>query len=434
MSGRHNLRAVLGNSTWLFMDKILRMGFALVIGVWVARYLGPERFGLLNYTIAYASLFGAIAALGLDGIVIRELVTYREKSDVILGSAFALKVIGSSITFVIAVATIAVLRRGETLTLWLVALAAGAFVFQSLNVIDLVFQSRVQSQYTVYATNGAFLLMSLTKIVLLLVAAPLIAFGWTGLGEAALAAVFLMIAYRAKSMTIWKWRASLPVMRNLLKASWPLMLSGISISIATRIDQVLIGQMLNDRQVGLYSVAARVAEIWYFIPIGIAGSAFPLLIESKKQSEELYYQRLQKLYTPLVLLAIAVSLAMTFLSTHVIRLLYGATYAGSARVLTILIWSGVPISFGCIWSNWMLIENRTKMMFFFQANAAIVNIILNIILIPRFGIMGSAYATLISYSVGHTILAAVLKSQHKALAMLGKAVFPFWSFFQTNSK
>jgi PST family polysaccharide transporter len=434
IAGRHNVRAIFGNSMWLFLDKIFRMGVALLVGVWVARYLGPEQFGLLNFAIAFTSFFGALATLGLDGIVVRDLVKYPEKSDVILGSAFALKLIGSLIAFATAITVISILRRGEPLTLWVVALTAVGFIFQTLNVIDLLFQSKVQSRYTVYAANSAFILMTLAKVVLLLTAAPLIAFAWAGLGETAFTALFLLVAYRTRGKNMWKWRARWHVMRDLLWASWPLMLTGISVMISTRVDQVLIGQMLNDKQVGLYSVAVRVAEMWYFIPIGIAGSAFPLLIESKKQSEEIYYQRLQKLYTLLVMLAITVAMTMTFLSGPAVKMLYGPAYATSAGVLSVLIWSGVPVSFGCVWSNWMLLENRTRTMFFFQLSGAIVNVILNLLLIPRFGIIGSAYATLISYSLGHTVLAAVIKSQHKALAMLGTAVFPFWSFFRSGTK
>ena len=140
MSGRHNLQAILGNSTWLFLDKIIRMGVGLIVGVWVARYLGPGQFGLLNYAMAFTALFGAVATLGLDGIVIRELVKSSERRDVILGSAFVLKLMGASIAFLSIMVAITVMRPGQTLTFWVVGLSASALIFQSLNVIDLLFQ------------------------------------------------------------------------------------------------------------------------------------------------------------------------------------------------------------------------------------------------------------------------------------------------------
>jgi PST family polysaccharide transporter len=424
---------VLGNSSWLFSDKILRMGVGLIIGVWMARYLGPGRFGLLNFAIAFTSLFGAFATLGLDGIVVRELVKFPEKRDVILGSAFALKLMAALITFVIVIVAISIMRHGETVVIWVVAISAAGFIFQSVNVIDLFFQSRIQSKYTVYATNGAFILMAFVKVGLLLAAAPLIAFAWAVLGEIVFASIFLLVAYRARHMSIWAWRSRLRVMRDLLWASWPLILSGVSIMISLRADQVLIGQMLNDKQVGIYSAAARISEIWYFIPLAIASSTFPILIESKRQSEVLYYRRLQKLYNILVMLSLGVAVIMSVFSGRIVVLLYGHAYSACAGVLAVLIWGGVAVSFGCAWSNWMLLENRTKMMLLFQVNAAILNLILNFVLIPRFGIIGSAYATLISYSFGHTVLAAIIPSQRKALLMLGKALVPIWIFSRADS-
>jgi PST family polysaccharide transporter len=428
ISAHHNLQAVIGNSGWLFSDRILRMGMGLIVGVWVARYLGPGRFGLLNYAGAFTSLFGAIAALGLDAIVIRELVKFPEKRDVILGSAFVLRLVAALITFVIVIVAIFIMRRGETLTIWVVALSAAGFIFQSLNVIDLFFQSKVQSKYTVYATNGAFILMAFVKVGLLLAAAPLIAFAWAALGEIAFASLFLLVAYRARHMSLWAWRFSLSVMRDLLQDSWPLIFSGVSIMISMRVDQVLIGQMLSDIQVGIYSAATRIAEIWYFIPWGIASSVFPLLVEIKKHSEDLYHQRLQKYYDFLAALSIVFSLIITFFAGPIIRLLYGPAYIGSVGVLRILIWSGVPMSIGAPWTHWMLLENRTKTMFHFQLFGAALNLILNLLLIPRFGIVGSAYATLISYGAWAIVLCPIMKSQRKAFVMMTKAIFLVWLF------
>jgi O-antigen/teichoic acid export membrane protein len=231
--------------------------------------------------------------------------------------------------------------------------------------------------------------------------------------------------YRARRLSVATWRFRTDLMQRILADSWPLVLSGISIMIAMRVDQVLIGQMLNDKQVGIYSAATRISEIWYFVPVGIAGSAFPLLVEGKKQDEKLYYTRLRKLYDVLTILSVSIALVMTFLRGPVVHLLYGATYAASSGVLSVLIWSGVPIAIGCSWSNWMLLENRTKMMFTFQVIAAMINLIMNLILIPRLGILGSAYATLISYWSWIVVLCPIFKSQHKALAMIARSLLPF---------
>jgi len=429
LSGRHNLQAILGNSAWQVADKIVRMGVGVLVGLWIARYLGPHGFGQLNYAVALSSLFGAIATLGLDNVVIRELIKFPERKNVLLGSTFVLKLAGAILSVSIVTILVSVLRPGEKSVALLTFLSAAGFIFQSV-AADLYFQAKVQSKYTVLSADGAFLLMALAKVVLILIRAPLVAFAWAGLCELALAAVFLLIAYSLKDQSVWDWTCDLSVMLALLKNSWPLIPAGISVMIAMRVDQVIIGQMLSDRDVGLYSAAVKLSELWYFIPIAIAASTYPSLVEAKHKSEELYYGRLQKLYNFLVTLAIVVAVAMTFLSGPIVRLLYGPAYMASGGALRILIWSGIPVCFGCAWSNWMILENRMKTLFAFQAIGAVVNLALNILLIPRFGITGSALATLISYWVWITVLSAIVTSQHRTLAMFGKAVISFTAFLR----
>jgi len=261
LSGRHNLQAALGNSGWLSAGTVFRMGLGLLVGLWVARYLGPSRFGQLNYAVALTSLFASLASLGSNSIVIRELVKYPERRDVLLGSAMTLRLIGAALAMLGVIFFVRLMRPGDTLTLWLVVLSAVGFIFQSINVIDLYFQAKVQSKYTVFSAGGAFLLMSLLKVALISMAAPLIGFAWAGLGEGLLMAGFLLVAYRMTNQSLWKWRIDFGVMLGILKDSWPLILAGISVMIYMRVDQILIGQMLNDKEVGLYSAAAKISEI-----------------------------------------------------------------------------------------------------------------------------------------------------------------------------
>ena len=424
LAGRHGLQAILGNSAWQVADKIVRVGVALFVGLWVARYLGPYRFGQLNYAVALVSVFGAIANLGLDAIVIRELVKFPERKDALLGSTFVLKLVGASLTLLIVTVLVSILRPGDKLSLLLTVLIAGGCFCQSIP-IDLYFQSKVQAKYIVLSANGGFLLMALAKVILILIGAPLAAFAWAAFFELVLAAVFILIAYTLRHQSIWKWKCSFQDMLSLLRESWPLIFTGISVMISMRVDQVIIGQLLNDSEVGLYSAAVRLSELWYFIPVSIAASTYPALVESKKRDEELYYRRLQQLYNMLVSLGIVVAIVTTFLAGPLVRLMYGPAYAASSAPLRILIWSGVAVSFGCAWSNWMILEGRAKMLFCFQLTGAIVNILLNLILIPRLGIIGSALATLISYWIVITIVAAVVATQRRGLVMLGKSIISF---------
>lgn len=399
LDGRYRLQAALGNSGWLFADNILRMGVGLLVGIWIARYLGPQQFGLWSYVIAFMALFGGFAALGLDGIVVRELVTNPEKSDALLGSAFALKLIGGSITCLIAILAISLMRSGETLVLWLAGISAAGFIFQSVNVIGFYFQAKVQSRYTVQAASGAFILMTLVKISLLITSAPLISFVWAGLGEVALSALFLLVSYRINHHNVRKWRYEWHVARDILRDSWPVMLSSISIMIYMRIDQIMIGQMLGDKEVGLYAAAVRINEAWGFIPTAIVSSLFPAIIEARKKNGTFYRERLQQLHDLMVWISLAVAVPLTILSDWVILLLFGQAYEQAGVVLAIHVWGGLFAALGIARGSWMLAENLQKYSVWCIGAGAVVNVPANLLLIPAYGIKGAALGTLFSQVV-----------------------------------
>jgi len=396
LDGRHGLQAVLGNSSWLFADKIVRMGVGLVVGVWIVRYLGPSQLGLLTYAGAFAGLFGAVVTLGIDRIVVQELVKHPERRDEILGSAFALKLVAGAIGLAATIAAICLVRSGETLMLWLVGLCAAGFIFQSVNVIDFYFQAKVQAKYAVFAANGAFALVTLSKVAMLLAKAPLIAFAWAGLAEVILTSAFLIVAFRINRHSTRKWRYSASMARTLLGYGWPLMLSGFAVTIYMRIDQIMIGQMLSDAEVGIFSAAVRLSEMWYFIPMAIVSSVVPTFIKSKHKSEALYYARLQQFLSILTWLGITVALVVTLAREQIVGILFGEAYAASALVLAIHIWGGVFVAMGVGAGIWFTIENLQKYNFYRTLAGAFLNVALNYFLIPRYGINGAAVATVAS--------------------------------------
>lgn len=396
LDGRHGLQAVLGNSGWMFFDKILRMGIGLLVGIWVVRYLGPTQLGLLSYAGAFAGLFGALATLGLDSIVIRELVKSPERQNELLGTAFVLKLVAGVITLLLVVLAISVVRHGESLTIWIVALSAATFLFLPVNVIDMYFQAKVQSKFTVCAAVFAFLVVTLAKIAMILTGAPLIFFAWAVLAEAILTAGFLLAIYGMNLQQVRAWRYKGQVAQELLGQSWPLILSGLSIMLYMRLDQIMIGQILGDKEVGLFAAAVRISEMWYFIPMALASSVFPTIIASKKISNAVYYERLQKFFTIMVWIAIGMAVTVTMFNNMIIRLLYGVAYAESATVLSIHIWAGVFVALGVASGSWFIVEHLQKLAFYRTLFGGLVNICLNLFLIPKYGIEGAAVATVIS--------------------------------------
>ncbi len=396
--GRKNLKKITENIGWLFFDKILRMGMGLVVGVWVARYLGPELFGTWNYALAFSALFGTFATLGLDGIAVRELVKTPEKENEILSSAFILCLAGGVFAFLASGAAISILKPQDTLTFWLVVIASAGFIFQSFMVIDYHNQAKLRSKNTVIAMNSAFIVNSAVRVGFILFKAPLMAFAIAGLAEIALGTALMLIFYFKKNKK-FIFTPYLVQIKTLLKDSWPLILSGLAIMVYMKIDQIMIGEMLGETAVGLYSAAVKISEVWYFIPIVITSSLFPSIVEAKKQDEKLYYKRLQQLYSLMILISAAIALPMTFLSDWVIRFLYGDAYLLAASVLSIHIWAGIFVFLGVASGQWLLIENLQKIALKRTLFGVISNIILNFFLIQKLSIFGAALATLISQSI-----------------------------------
>jgi len=387
------------NTSWLFFEKMLRMFVGLFVGIWVTRYLGPERFGLFSYAQSFVGLFVVIATLGLDGIVVRELVKDESRTNDLIGTAFYLKLIGAILTLLVLVIATQ-FTSNDRYTNLLVFIIASATIFQSFNVVDMYFQSKVLSKYVVFSNIISLFISSIVKITLILINAPLVAFAWAILFDSivlALGFIYFFLKYSISEIKKIKFNKTIAI--SLLKDSWPLILSGVVISIYMKIDQVMIQDMLGSEAVGQYAAATRLSEIWYFIPTILVSSLFPAIVNARKQSEELYYSRLQKLFDLVVWIAIVIALPMTFLSDMIVDILYGKQYSQAASVLMIHIWASVFVFLGVVSGNWFINENLQLLAFWRTFYGMISNIFLNLLLITKYGIQGAAIATLISYMI-----------------------------------
>jgi len=397
LEGRHSLQQAVGNMGWLLLDKAIRLGMAFVIIVWLARYLGPQQFGIYSYALAFVAIFNAIATVGLDSIVIRELVGVPDERDEILGTAFVLKLLGGGVAFTSAVLAIYFLRAGDELMLLLVSIAAAGTFFLAFDVVDFWFQSRVQAKYTVIARNLSAMLVVSAKAGLIIYHAPLIAFVIAGFIEVALAGLALMTIYQMRGGNILGWSVTTARAGRLLKDSWPLMLSAMVIVVYMKVDQVMIGELLGEREVGIYSVAVRLVEIWYVVPMSIASSIFPALYRLKYSQPELYLERLQQFFDIMVIVPVVVGILMWVIAESLIVLLFGEEYLGAVAVFRIYIWSAIFVFLLVATAQYLIAENKTIFAFVRNAVGMIINVMLNMVLIPTYGIKGAAVATLIAY-------------------------------------
>ncbi|WP_193194346.1 flippase [Nostoc sp. MG11] len=425
LKSRSGLRAIVVNTSWLFADRILRMGVGLIVGVWVARYLGVQQYGLFNYTIAFVALFNPFATLGLDNVVIRNIVRDSSNKEQVLGTTLWLKLSGGVGSAFLAIASIFVFHQNESLTIWLVVILSIAGIFQAFDTIDFWFQSQVQSKYTVVAKNTAFIIITLAKITLIKMQAPLIAFAWMTFAEIGLGAMGLVSIYKIKGYSLRLWRWSFPVAKELLKDSWPLILSGLTIMIYMKIDQIMLGQMIGNDAVGIYSAASRISEVWYFIPTAIVSSVSPAIFSAKQVSEALYYKRIKQLLRVMIIISIAIALPMSFLSESIIILLFGDGYAASSQILAIHIWSSFFVFMGVATSPWFITENLTHLSLSRTFIGAIINVILNLLLIPTYAGVGAAIATVISQAFATFFSHAFHRKTQKIFQLQIQSLLPF---------
>ena len=420
-------RKYFANTSWLMGERILRMGVSLFVGIYVARYLGPERYGLLSYANSFVGIFLAFATLGLDEIVVRELVKTPEQREIILGSSFFLKLVGTLLMWTAILAAVPFTKNDLQTNILITIIAFGA-VFQAFNVIDFNFQAKVKSKYVVHAQFVQLIVSSIVKIILVVNETPLIWFASVYCLDAIVLAMGLIFVYFYNGNNIFHWKWSFETSKYLLRDSWPLIFAGVVVSVYMKIDQVMIKEMLGAKEVGLYAAAVKLSEAWYFLPLAITSSLFPAIINAKLYQKEDYFQRLQKLYDLMVWIAVAIALPTAILSPWIVEFLYGNEYLESSSVLNIHIWSGIFVFLGVASSKYLLAENYIKKTFYRTFVGALLNIIMNYYLIGIMGIKGAALSTFASHFFAAYFYDILDKDLRKMFILKTKSLF-FYSLY-----
>ena len=397
------IRRYGANTLWLFAEQVLRMVAGFLVGVWVARYLGPEKFGLFSYALAFVSIFQGIAKLGLDGIVVRDLVQEPEKRDVYLGTSFWLKLLGGVITFLIIVIILFIQSIftsnffSET-NIYILIIAFG-IIFQSLEVIDFYYQAKVQAKYISIRRIVQLIFSSIIKIFLVLTGADLIWFVLVSLFDIISLSIMGWLIYRSQGLPNFVRYFDIGIGKKLLKDSWPLLLSSITIMIQARIDQVMLKQFIGLRELGNYVVALNIIEALCFIPMILHQSLLPAIVEAKKQFKDIYYNRLLNYYRLMFSLFLIVFIILFFYGDVIIRFLYGNKYEIASQIISLIAFRLFFAYMGVARSTFITTENLFRYSLLTSITGAILNVILNYILIPQFKSTGAILSSFISFFI-----------------------------------
>lgn len=410
----------LKNTAWVLVEKAFRVVDAFFIGIWIARYLGPEDFGVLSYAESFTYLFTAIAALGLDQIVVKELVKSQSKLDAILGTTFILRAIGFIVMFSLILFSLTFLDNSDA-TKDLIVIISLSVAMQSFKGIDFYFQSKVLSKYVTIANSVAVGIISLVKIAIIISSSPLIYFGYAVVLEWFLISVGYIIAYSSVKLSIFRWKFQFDIAKELLSKSWPLIIGSIAAALYMKIDQVMIKEILDERAVGIYSVSVRLTSVWIFVTVAITQSVFPSLVRAYKEDVEVFYYRLQKLYDVLLKIAFLVCCLYVLFAQYFVPMLFGESYSESTSILIIYIWSVIFVFLSNASWSFYINEGLEKFSSVRLIIGAVLNILINIYFIEWYGLKGAAFATLISYAVSGYLFNALFSKTKINFKMQTKA-------------
>ncbi len=395
---RSQVNIILKNSFWVIGDKILRLIIGLIIGAWVARYLGPKFFGTLSYVVSYITLFQAFASFGIDTIVVRDLTKEKNESGKIIASAFFLKFISGIIAWLASIILMGFNNGFNNQLILLTTILGSSIIFQSSECFDLWFQSKSKSKKTFVSKLIAYLFTNLLKVVLILNNAPLYAFAILISLEALLIGITLLFSF-LKYPTDSKLSISKKFVFSLIREGWPLMLSGLFVSIYMRFDQIMIKEFIGEYKLGIYSAILPLSSIWQFIPISLGVSLAPFITKAKQKSDEYYTNFLYKIFCIFSMLAWIVIISTLFFSKFIVNLLYGDQYLEGATILTIHIFTNLFINLGVAQNLWLINDNKVFVSLYKTLIAALFSLTCNFIFIPKFGLIAAAIIAVLSQGI-----------------------------------
>ncbi len=423
---KKNINTILKNSIWIISDKILRLLIGLIIGAWVARYLGPKLFGTLSYVVSYITLFQAFASFGIDAIVVRDLTKEKHESGKIIASSFFLKFISGIVAWLAAIILMGINNGFNSQVILLTTIVGSSIIFQSSECFDLWFQSQSQSKKTFVSKLIAYLFTNFLKVIFILNNAPLYAFAILISLEALLIGITLFFSF-LKFPTDSKLSISKKFVFSLIREGWPLMLSSLFVAIYMRIDQIMIKNFIGENKLGIYSAILPLSNIWQFIPISLGVSLAPFVTKAKNESEESYWKMLDKIFSVFSILAWIVIIPTVFFSKFIINLLYGNQYLEGATILAIYIFTNLFINLGVAQNLWLINDNKVLISLYKTLIAAVFSLICNLVFIPKFGLIGAAIIAVLSQGVS-AIFSNIFFSKKILKLQLRSIFYPIFIF------
>lgn len=416
-----NKNNYVGNSFWILLEKASRIISGILVGILVVRYLGDQQYGIISLGLSIIGVLTIISTLGLDSLIVREIITRKDQSEIILGTSFTLRFLGSILVVLLTTAWAYINKPIDIVLIFF--LLSLSIVFQSFAVIDFFFQSQVKGKITAITQVITLSFSAIVKLCLIYFEAELIWFACMAALEAGVSALLQIYFYHQQGYQVFRWKFERLEAKNLLVLAIPLIISTAIQMLYLNADTLLIDKLLNNMGlVGQYNAGLRISQASYFIPVAICAAVFPGIVNNRN-NRTLQLTRLTQLYSLMLWLAIAIIVGSQLLGDWVIGLLYGHKFPESAAIFKIHVLGSIPVFWGTAWAMWMLAEQRQKYVVAMQVLIALTVLILDYLLIPKIGISGAATAIVIGLFVAQIYMVLGYKPKEN-LPIFLKAINP----------
>jgi O-antigen/teichoic acid export membrane protein len=388
---------------WMFSEQIVRLLALFIVNIFIARYLGPASFGILSFSIGIVAVLLTVARLGMESILVRELIIHQDKTGIYMSTAFCSILITGLLLIAVIIVALNITDVDEN-TKYCTLLISLSLIPQAFLVLDYQFQSQTRAKYSALAKSIALIFSAIIKLYLVKTEAGLYAFATAILLESFLIAVFLYWVHRIKQTTHLKLDFDFQIAKSLYKSSTPMLLASLTTVLYMRIDQFIIKIILGDYETGVYSAISRLYEVWVMVTVVLCTSLLPAIVKLKEKSAVEYDTKLILLFRVVLILCVVVSAMTTVFSKKIILLLFGEPYIDGTTSFTILMWSAPFAALGSVTIRYLTVEKLENKVAIRAVVALVVNLVLNLLLIPNLGINGAAISTLLSLFVANYLI------------------------------
>lgn len=386
--------SVLKNASWIIVCKVIQSLINFLIGMITARYLGPSNYGVITYVMSVVAFALPIMQLGLNQTLVKEFINTPEREGQILGTSLVINILSGICCMIGSVAFVLVANPNEPETLLVCILYSFTLLFQATEMTQFWFQSKLLSKYPSIATLIAYTIVALYKVYLLVTGKGVVWFSVSNVLDFLIASVILMVIYKRKGTQ--KLSVNWSLGREMLSRSKYYILPSLMVMIFQHTDRVMINMMRGKEETGIYSAAITCIGITGFVFSAVIESARPEILEQKKLNREQYEKRVIQLYSIITYMSLVQSVFMTVLSKPLIYIMYGEQYGGSVAVLCVAVWYVTFSYYGSVRNVWILAEGIQKYLFGINIVGAVLNILVNLALIPVWGGVGAAVASFIT--------------------------------------